>query len=209
MHVTQEALHLRRRDAAVRMETNIQRDPVPGWWHTEGPDKGESLMTSGPLEPHGGVPWSTPGPSQQGGQQHAGLTDKGPSGLQTRGGLRANAIDGGQQQPDFMVLKGLLNVPFQFGQATAQHIEIFAGVADLYPVDGAVMTTHRLACGGDEGLGQVGADRMAAIVPQIGQPLGRDPRERRGRGTLSQQCRGQLAIQRAHMAGEFRKAHIH
>ena len=85
MQVAQEAPHLRRRDAAVRMETNIQRDPVPGWWHTEGRNEGDLLMAAGPLAQHGRVPLSTPSPSTQRSHQHARLIEKGQPGLQARG----------------------------------------------------------------------------------------------------------------------------
>lgn len=51
---------------------------------------------------------------------------------QPRGGLRANPIDGGEQQAHFVVVKRLLNVPFEFVQAPAQSLEIFADIADLH-----------------------------------------------------------------------------
>jgi len=83
--LAKEARHLRSRDAAVRMETEIQTDAVPRWRHTESGEEGDLLMAPGPLEQHGSLSLPTPGPSDQRGHQHATLIHNGEPGLQARG----------------------------------------------------------------------------------------------------------------------------
>ena len=85
--------------------------------------------------------------------------------------MRADAVDAGEELADLVGLEQALDVALDLLQAAAPEVEVLADVARLQRVDRPVMLADRALRRRDELLGELGADEVAAVVAQLGEPL--------------------------------------
>ena len=71
-------------------------------------------------------------------------------------GLRADAVDGGEQAANLVLAQFAFDVAVDIAQAVAQHVEVIAGIANLQAVGRAVMLANRAARCIDEGASEIG-----------------------------------------------------
>ena len=119
------------------------------------------------------------------------------------GGLRPDAVDGGQQAADLVGIEQILDVALDLGQATTPQVEILADVPGLEHVGGAMVLADGPLCSLHQLPGQVRPDEVPPVIAQLGKPARRGLSEGVGGGILGQQAGGELAVEAANVAGEL------
>jgi hypothetical protein len=143
---------------------------------------------------------------ERGGRSEARrVADLGDDPRRTQG---PDAVNRGQEAADLVDLEQPLDVALARLQALAPEDEVPADVADLDPVRRPVMLADRAPGGLDQLAGEFATDLVPAVVAQLGQMVRRGDRERLSGRVVGQDHGGQLAVERADIAGELRKAEV-
>ncbi len=145
------------------------------------------------------------GRKRGGGAEVGGVAEFGD---QACGGVRADAIDGSEQLADLMLAQFAVDVAIELAQATAQDIEVLAGVTHLDAVRLGVMASDGVLRRLDQRAGQFRADLVTSVVAQLGEALDRYAVKGGGRGIVMQDGARQFAVQSAHVAGELGEAEV-
>jgi len=99
------------------------------------------------------------GSERTGAAEQRGVTDDGDD---AGGGLRADAVDGGEQVTDLMLAQFALDIVVELAQPAAQQIQILAGVTHLDAVGHALMLADRMPCSVDQRAGEIETDPVGA-----------------------------------------------
>src|SRR5512132_3401955 len=121
-------------------------------------------------------------------------------------GVGADARDRGEQRADLVFFELAADVVVQFPDASAQQVQVLAGVADLDAVGGTMMVADRDLGRPDQRRGQLRADLVDAVVDQLGETSRRSTGKGLGVRVLGQQRASQHAVQALNVATELRKA---
>ena len=83
------------------------------------------------------------------------------------GGVGADAFDRGEERADLVIIELAGDVAVQFPDASAQQVQVLAGVADLDAVGGTMMVADRDLGRRDQRRGQLRTDLVDAVVDQL------------------------------------------
>ena len=124
------------------------------------------------------------------------------------GRLRPDSLDRGQQFANLVGVEQVFDVALDLGQAASPEIEVLADVACLQGVGRSMVLADRALGGLDELLGQLGADQVAPVVAQPGEPARVGAGEGLCGRIFGQEASGKHAVEAADVARELREAEI-
>src|SRR5262249_53933809 len=122
-------------------------------------------------------------------------------------GLRTDAIDRRQQLANLVLVERGLDVGAEIADATAQEVDVLAGVLDLHAVRVAVMTADGDLGSSDEGAGALAAHLVPTVIAELSEGPGHD-RKGLGRGVLVEDRGRELAVERLDVARELGESEV-